>query len=405
MARSPVRLVHASNLHLERPLYGLSEVPQHLRELVRDAPLRAAEAVFETALTEAADAVLLSGDVIDPLRAGPRAVVFLVEQFKRLEMRGIPVFWAGGAVDPPDVWPRATPLPENVTVFPIGRIEEHDVVRDGKVVCRVQGVSLGSDGQVNMSGFHRDAHDIFTVGVAYATSDSAGKEGDRVDYMALGGRKRRATVDAEPGIAHYPGTPQGRCPAEAGPSGCTVVQVDEEGTTKTRFVSTDVVRFVEETLEFTASTTVDQLRARLRERHDKLRQKTKDVDQLVAWNLRGAGPLIGKLRPEGLCDELLHDLQKHDGRQSPACWSYTVRCLDPFELPQELLDQETILGDLLRQIEVFRRNEAVMLDIRGAVPKPLAHPAASDIGEINSHAEKVELLDRAAKLGIALMAE
>ncbi len=33
----------------------------------------AAEAVFETALTEAADAVLLSGDVIDPLRAGPRS--------------------------------------------------------------------------------------------------------------------------------------------------------------------------------------------------------------------------------------------------------------------------------------------------------------------------------------------
>jgi hypothetical protein len=46
-----------------------------------------------------------------------------------------------------------------------------------------------------------------------------------------------------------------------------------------------------------------------------------------------------------------------------------------------------------------------MLDIRGSVPRPLPHPAAGDIGEIASHAEKVELLDCAAKLGIALMAE
>ncbi len=43
MATQPVRLVHASDLRLDRPLYGLTEAPSELRELLRDAPLEAAE--------------------------------------------------------------------------------------------------------------------------------------------------------------------------------------------------------------------------------------------------------------------------------------------------------------------------------------------------------------------------
>ena len=42
-------------------------------------------------------------------------------------------------------------------------------------------------------------------------------------YWALGGRAERTTLFNSPGIAHYPGTPQGRSPAEAGAHGCTVV--------------------------------------------------------------------------------------------------------------------------------------------------------------------------------------
>ncbi len=50
-----------------------------------------------------------------------------------------------------------------------------------------------------------------------------------MDYWALGGRAERTTLFNSPGIAHYPGTPQGRSPAEAGTHGCTLVNVDEQG--------------------------------------------------------------------------------------------------------------------------------------------------------------------------------
>src|SRR5688500_18694758 len=181
----PLRLVHASDLHLERPLYGLAEVPDHLRELLVEAPYHAAEQVFETALAEDVDAVLLAGDVLNVDRAGPPAIVLLLDQFARLAERGIQVYLACGAVDVPYSWPRSVTLPSNVHVFPIGRVESLDLARAGDVIARVQGTSCPEGGSVETRGFHRDVHGMFTIGVAHGTTDSAGHEGDRVHYMAL----------------------------------------------------------------------------------------------------------------------------------------------------------------------------------------------------------------------------
>src|SRR5687767_3143974 len=171
MTQPSLRLVHASDLHLERPLYGLAEIPDHLRELLIDAPYQAAEQVFETALAENADAVLLAGDVLNVDRAGPAAIVFLLDQFARLGDRGIAIYWAGGAADFPDHWPRSVPLPQNVHVFPVGRVETLDLVRGDDVIARIQGTSCREDGDVETRGFHRDAHGLFTIGVSYGTDD------------------------------------------------------------------------------------------------------------------------------------------------------------------------------------------------------------------------------------------
>ena len=405
MADAPLRFVHSSDLRIDRPLHGLSHAPDDLREMLRDAPRLAAERVFDTALTENADALLLAGNAIDLKRAAPRDIVFLIDQFRRLDKRNIPVFWAGGTSDPPDAWPRSMPLPDNVTVFPVGRVESHTLNREGKAVACIQGLSKPGDREVDASDFRRDAHASFTVGVAFGTSDAPGKEGDRVDYMALGGRSRRATVDHEPGVAHYAGSPQGRAPCDAGPSGCTVVQVDADGKAKTRFVSTDFVRWQDETIEFTAGVTSVQLRARLRERLDKVRAKSKGTDQLVAWRLHGVGPLLVELRADGLCQELLTDLQEYAGRQQPICWSYSVTCDDPYEPPHEQLDQETILGDLLRQVQVFRHNDAFSLDLKGLLAKPLLDPSLDKVATIENADDRADLYNRAAKLGVALMTE
>jgi DNA repair exonuclease SbcCD nuclease subunit len=398
----PLRLVHASDLHLELPVYGLPEVPDHLRDLLVDAPYHAAEQVFETALAEDVDAVLLSGDVLDVDRAGPPAIVLLLDQFARLAERKIPVFWAGGSVDAPDAWPRSVALPSNVHVFPIGRVESLDLTRAGEAIARIQGTSCPDHGKVDARGFHRDAHGLFTIGVAYGTNDSAGHEGDRVHYMALGGRHLQQTVDEHPGIAHYSGSPQGRGPMETGPHGCTVVTVDETARAKTKFVATDSIRWLEQSLEVTATTREEQLHDRMVERLEKLRAQHPGVDLFIRWNIRGTGPLVNRLRPNSLADELLVDLRRKFGERAPYAWSATIDCDSPLSIPAEWYDQETCLGDFLRVVRDFEMHETPF-DLRPFLPANVRDEYLESIAVLDSPEANKDLLCRASKLGVDLL--
>ena len=157
------------------------------------------------------------------------------------------------------------------------------------------------------------------------------------------------TVDEEPGIAHYCGTPQGRGPTETGPHGCTVVTVDDTGRAKTKFVATDTIRWIEQTLEVTATTKQEQLHDRMVERLEKLQAQHPGIDLFVRWNIRGTGPLVNRLRPNRLADELLVDLRRQFGERSPVAWSASITCDSPLSVPAEWYDQETVLGDFLRR--------------------------------------------------------
>lgn len=403
MAQSPLRLVHASDLHLERPPFGLEEVPAHLRDTFVEAPYHAAELVFETTLSENADALLLAGDVVDVARAGPPAIVFLIEQFSRLADRGIPVYWAGGMVDPPDAWPPSARLPDNVHVFPVGSVEDFELKRNAQTLARIQGTSCREGSVASSAGFHRDAHGLYTVGVAYGTDASEGKEGDRLHYMALGRRHQRATVDREPGIAHFCGTPQGRGPREVGPHGCTLVHVSETSHAKLHFIATDTVRWLEETVEITASTRSEQLEKRLEERLEKLLAKHRGVELLVRWRIRGAGPLVHRLRIDGMGGEILDTLRRRFGQRSPGAWSASLLSESPLSVPAEWYDQETVMGDLLRQFRGYEENDSLALDLEQFLPAALRGDPLSAIAKIETLEARRQILAESAKLGVDLI--
>ena len=88
---------------------GVAEVPEHLREPLLEAAYTAAGRVFDAVLAEEAEFLVLSGDILHPPQTGPRGPLFLCEQFARLAQRQIPVYWASGGVDPPEVWPAVIP--------------------------------------------------------------------------------------------------------------------------------------------------------------------------------------------------------------------------------------------------------------------------------------------------------
>ena len=402
MSQPPLRFVHAGDLHLERPLSGVAEIPAHLREAFLEAPYLAAEQIFETALTEGADALLLSGDVVHLDKAGPRAIVFLTEQFRRLADHGIAIYWAGGQVDPADAWPGVAALPANVHRFPAGRVGNFEHQRDGKTIARIQGISRSPGQAPDDSGFHRDAKGLFTIGVAHGTAASAGAEGDRVHYMALGGQHRRQTVDQSPGIAHYAGTPQGREPGEVGPHGCTVVTVDESGHVKTTFVATDIVRWLTEAIDLTAGADEESLLGQMDARIAGMKSKHPDRDLLITWKITGRGELLNRLRPGGLSDVLLAQLRARYGKQSPAIWSVAMECEEPLCVPAEWYDEETIRGDVLRQFRELSARNDLELALEEFLPEGHRKGSHAELAKVVA-ADRGELLLAASKLSMDLL--
>ena len=402
MSHPPLRFVHASDLHLESPLGGIAEVPEHLRDLFLDAPFTAAQQVFETVVTEGADALLLSGDVVDFDNVGPRAVVFLAEQFRRLDEHGIAVYWACGDADPVGSWPACVELPANVHVFPVGKVKSLLHSRDGKKVARIQGISRSEGAKKDDRGFHRDANGLFTVGVAYRTSAARGAEGDRVNYMALGGQHRRQTVDQSPGIAHYSGTHQGRCPSESGPHGCTVVSVDDAGNAKTKFVATDALRWVTETVEVVAGSDEDALFKIIEERVAKLRIKHQGTPLLVNWKIEGSGQLLNHIRVGGISDDITVLLREQHGRESPALWTVALECSSPLDVPREWYDEETIMGDVLREFRNLEEDTDIPLSLENFLPEELRDSPQGSLASV-ADKDRGTLLWAASKMAVDMM--
>jgi len=68
-----IKFIHAADLHLDQPISGLSELPTHLRSGLSNAPYVAAQKIFDLAIAERVDFVLLCGDLYDSESASARA--------------------------------------------------------------------------------------------------------------------------------------------------------------------------------------------------------------------------------------------------------------------------------------------------------------------------------------------
>ena len=296
MSNWPFRFVHASDFHLEQPLAGVAEVPEHLRELFLKAPYTAAARVFETALIEQAAFLILSGDILHPLYAGPRGAMFLCEQFARLAQREIAVYWVGGMVDPPDQWPTSIALPGNVHVFPRCRVDEFVHEHDGKPIARLLGTGADKQRLIRAGDFHPDSSGLPTIAIAYGSADLATLQSRDIHYWALGGRHDRATPAGTPHVIHYCGSPQGRRPEESGVHGCTLVQVNEKQQFRTSLVPTDAVRWLGERILVNKDTIQTDLETRFRERIHSLCESVPNSHLLITWTIAGGGPLVKQLQ-------------------------------------------------------------------------------------------------------------
>lgn len=403
MSAQPLRFLHASDLHLEQPPFGFAEAPDTLRDSLLEAPWRAAKQLFDVACDEQVDFLILAGDIIDLRKAGPRGIVFLHEQFKRLAEREIHVYWAGGKIDSPDAWPAAIPLPDRVHVFPTGRIEQVTHFRGETPIASIAGYSRTGKNAVPVGRFPADPTGLFSIGIGHGPVDIEALKSQRVSYLALGGVHARKTLCSEPRTAHYSGTLQGRSPAELGAHGVTLVQIEEHERPRLRLVATDVLRFVEERLEVTPEVGRTALENILRERMLAVIEREMGRDLLVNWTISGAGGTSGVLRHQGLIEELLARSRRDFGHQQPLAWSLGIEMLRPAGVPIAWMEEETILGDFLRLASEYAENSDMELDLNSHLTEKHVEGIVGKKVAMENLKQRKDVLQQATWLGAELL--
>jgi len=369
MAGQHFRFLHASDFALHEPIVAVADAPPTLRDLLIDAPYVAAERVISAAIEERVDFVVLSGDLVNLQLATPRAIAFLLEQFQRLDTHGIAVYWAGGKLDPPQDWPAVAKLPKSVQLFSALEAEELSHFRGDRPVANLVGRSWHGTSLANVGKLTNDTDGLTTIVVAYGTGDVDELIQQEVDYWALGGQSQRQSLGSAHRVVHYAGSPQGRSLAECGPHGCTLVHVSSDRTLRTQFISTDAVRWHNESIQVEDDAIRGDIHKQLAERVKVLRSHAEERPLLVHWKLRGIDHLARPTKRHELAAELLDWLRKEFAPAKPTLWSVGVEFESP-ALPGEWFEEDSMVGDFLRSLKLLVDADAKDMDLTEHVPEP-----------------------------------
>ena len=226
-----MKLLHASDFHLDSPLSGLPpEKSAQRRGELRELPARLAK----LAKDEGADLVLLPGDLFDGGRVYPETVRALA---RALGDMGVPVFIAPGNHD---YYHAKSPYaladwPDNVHIFTQPELQGIELPTLNCVVhgCAftaphreddpLSGFAAPDDGKLHLLCVHGE---VGTAGT-YAPIAPNSLERSGVTYAALGHVHAAGSGKAGKTLWAYPGCPEGRGFDELGPKGALIVSFDE----------------------------------------------------------------------------------------------------------------------------------------------------------------------------------
>jgi exonuclease SbcD len=429
-----LRFIHAADLHLDSPFKGMAALPQRLRERVRESTFESLNRLVSLAIREQVDFVVISGDVYDLADRSLRAQIRFQKAMQQLAERDIQAYIIHGNHDPEDGRAAKLNWPAAVHFFASDHVETVAAQKQGRgVIALIHGISYRTAAVTENLAVQYRGHDssVFQIGLLHTNVDGdpahdnyapCSKEEllrSGIHYWALGHVHTRKVLHASPAIV-YPGNLQGRSIRETGPRGCYVVDVNEEGRAELTFHALDSLRWHDNTLSIQGLQTEQELRDLLDEHREKLRQAAEGRDCIVRLVLEGRGALHNLLRKGRALNELLADLREQEASRIGSAadhgeeWSTPVvdtaaqdsdwmkdkrnveaHNINPStrggfvwiesmedrtgsELDREqLLQQKSFVGDLLRLSQSLLRDEAALSAFAGEALASLQLPQAA----------------------------
>lgn len=385
-----VRFLHLADLHLGSQLKTQHRQSRASKEILDSAVYVAVERLFDIALEEAVDFVVVAGDLYDEDARSVKANAFLTEQFERLADQNIPAYVAYGNHDPVGSATTYVELPDNVHEFDHEEPEEFLYPDPDAPEARIWGQSY-RDRHESRSMYRRFAPSddrIPNVGVLHTGLNPDGRRyvpvgrskletKDDIHYWALGHVHGPRVFTNEQPIA-YPGVPQGRQITEPGLGGGYLVELDSGGAADIEFVPTSPV--VWQTVDVDVSgedvASIPDIRRAVERAADDLsaptdlfdssdvtvRDPERGIDGYICrWRLTGNGPAHETLsRDEEAIHELTRRLRRQLMSRQPFIWTEAVRETTGPPVPSldELEGEDPVIDEFLDLVEGFEVAES-----------------------------------------------
>jgi exonuclease SbcD len=399
MSDQSFRFLHATGFRLQDPIRGVIDASGSFRELLIDAPYASAEAVFGVAIREEVDFLVLSGDLFDPTKGGPRSISFLQEQFSQLEEREISVYWAASEMDMAGGLARSIEWPDNVQLFSADSVERISYFRGDVQLAEIIGRSWNSARSLRAAEYQSEASEYFRLAAVPGRMEIQG-ERESIDYWALGGMNAVTPFEGR-SMAHCPGCILGLTPQKTGAHGCTLVLVDADHTVRTRMIPTDAVRWCHERIPVSLGVSHQESRRMMKSR---IKHLSAEIGRpmLVVWTITGDSRFDTLFVQADDREEMLTWLRAEYSEATPPLWSASLELEPANMLPPEWSEEDSILGDYLRIVQSYESDTEKTLDLDQALSKAAPSELIRALSK-SGGARRDELLRAAALMGADLL--
>jgi DNA repair protein SbcD/Mre11 len=245
--------LHAADIHLDSPLYGLSRYEGMPVDDIRSATRAAFDNLVQCAIDEAVDFVVIAGDLFDGDWRDMGTGLYFARAMGLLDKAGIPAFILAGNHDAASVISRSIPWPTNVRLFGSKKPETHHL-SDLAVAVHGQSFATSAVTENLVLAYPPAEEHVFNIGVLHTAL--AGRQGHAnyapcsvddlkaklYEYWALGHVHAFEIVSNDPYVV-FPGNLQGRNIRETGAKGAVIVTVTDREVVAVERVELDVIRW------------------------------------------------------------------------------------------------------------------------------------------------------------------
>jgi len=391
--------MHVADLHLDHPFQGQADLPETIRQRLRQSTFTALDRLVSVAIQHKVDFVLLAGDIFDEENRSLRAQVRLKTAFQKLQEAGIDVFMIHGNHDALEGEWHAIEFPENVHIF--GATPEMMSFTKEDVKVNVYGFSYATRHVKDNVAMHYDkkAGADYHIGLLhgamrenseqnhYAPFDISELLSKDFDYWALGHIHIRQWLHQEPPMI-YSGSFQGLSPRETGDKGFYVVTLTGKQC-ETVFISVADILWEHVKINIEKFTTMNECISELDKIKEGVRHKHSGV--LLRLELTGTGQLAEKLTDPQTMEELEEALQQVEDEREDFVWIYSIQnTVLRHDYQEQGLKDSQFLSDLVQLKEDVMSGEHLdALYAHHQVRRFLMPLTVDDKAEITDAAERL----------------